>query len=152
MAVVIGLAIVGLVGTAVLTGAGSNSRAITGEKSLGGTLSGTEPNINKLARSLFSDYVFAFEVTSILLVIAVLAPWSWPAGRSGRAGRAGRAAPAATGADGQGDGAASRRRTRKSRRDAGDLATPTPTWYLLLAAVAVRHRARSGCSCGATRS
>jgi hypothetical protein len=27
----------------VLTGAGSNSRAITGEKSLGGTLSGTEP-------------------------------------------------------------------------------------------------------------
>ena len=27
---------------------------ITGEKSLGGTLSGTEPNINELARSLFS--------------------------------------------------------------------------------------------------
>ena len=32
VAVVIGLAIVGLVGTAVLTGAGTNSRAITGEK------------------------------------------------------------------------------------------------------------------------
>jgi hypothetical protein len=40
---------------------------------LGGTLSGTEPNINKLARSLFSTYVFAFEVTSILLIVAVLA-------------------------------------------------------------------------------
>jgi NADH-ubiquinone/plastoquinone oxidoreductase subunit 6 len=73
VAVVIGLAIIGLVGTAVLTGAGTNSRAITGEKSLGGTLSGTEPNINKLARSLFSTYVFAFEVTSILLIVAVLA-------------------------------------------------------------------------------
>ena len=36
VAVVIGLAIIGLVGTAVLTGAGSSSRAITGEKSLGG--------------------------------------------------------------------------------------------------------------------
>ena len=73
VAVVIGLAIIGLVGTAVLTGTGSSSDAITGEKSLGGTLSGTEPNINKLARSLFSTYVFAFEVTSILLIVAVLA-------------------------------------------------------------------------------
>jgi NADH-quinone oxidoreductase subunit J len=72
VAVVIGVAIVGLVATAVLTGAGDNPRAITGERSVGGTLSGAEPNINKLSRSLFSNYVFAFEVTSILLVIAVL--------------------------------------------------------------------------------
>ena len=36
-------------------------------------ISESEPNINQLARSLFSDYVFAFEVTSILLIIAVIA-------------------------------------------------------------------------------
>jgi NADH-quinone oxidoreductase subunit J len=73
VAVVIGVAIVGLVGAAVLSGAGKDTHAITGEHSVGGTLTGTEPNINKLARSLFSTYVFAFEVTSILLIIAVLA-------------------------------------------------------------------------------
>jgi NADH-quinone oxidoreductase subunit J len=73
VAIIIGVAIVGLVGTAVLSGAGENSRAITGERSVGGTLTGSEPDIEKLARSLFSNYVFAFEVTSILLVVAVLA-------------------------------------------------------------------------------
>ena len=71
VAIVVGVAIIGLVGAAVLAGAGSDSHAITGEKSVGGTLSGTEPNIDKLARSLFSTYVFAFEVTSILLIVAV---------------------------------------------------------------------------------
>jgi NADH-quinone oxidoreductase subunit J len=71
-AIVIGLAIVGLVSAAVLNGAGDPSRAITGQRSVGGTLTGSEPNITKLARSLFSDYVFAFEVTSVLLIIAVL--------------------------------------------------------------------------------
>jgi NADH-quinone oxidoreductase subunit J len=73
VAIVVGLAIVGLVATAVLAGAGEDSKAITGEKSVGGTLTGSEPNIDKLARSLFSTYVFAFEVTSILLIVAVLA-------------------------------------------------------------------------------
>jgi NADH-quinone oxidoreductase subunit J len=72
LAVIIGLAIVGLVWTAVLSGSGDNSRAITGERSVGGTLTGADPNINKLAHSLFSTYVFAFEATSLLLVIAVL--------------------------------------------------------------------------------
>src|SRR5262245_26700726 len=73
VAIVVGLAIVGLVATAVLAGAGEDSKAITGERSVGGTLTGSEPNIDKLARSLFSTYVFAFEVTSILLIVAVLA-------------------------------------------------------------------------------
>ena len=73
VAVIIGLSIVGLVGTAVLVGAGDDSRAITGQRSAGASISDTEPNINQLARSLFSDYVFAFEVTSILLVVAVIA-------------------------------------------------------------------------------
>jgi NADH-quinone oxidoreductase subunit J len=73
VAIIIGLAIVGLVGAAVLTGAGDDSRAITGERSAGASLSEGGPDINQLARSLFSDYVFAFEVTSILLIIAVMA-------------------------------------------------------------------------------
>jgi NADH-quinone oxidoreductase subunit J len=73
VAIVIGLAVVGLVGAAVLAGAGDDSTAITGERSAGGNLSNGGPDINQLARSLFSDYVFAFEVTSILLIIAVIA-------------------------------------------------------------------------------
>ena len=31
-----------------------------------------DTNVVRLSRSLFSDYVFAFEVTSVLLVIAVI--------------------------------------------------------------------------------
>ena len=73
VAIIIGLAIVGLVGAAVLTGAGEDSTAITGERSVGGSLSDGGPDINQLAESLFSDYVFAFEVTSILLIVAVMA-------------------------------------------------------------------------------
>jgi NADH-quinone oxidoreductase subunit J len=73
VAIIIGLSIVGLVGAAVLSGAGDESRAITGERSVGGNLADGGPDINQLARSLFSDYVFAFEVTSILLVVAVMA-------------------------------------------------------------------------------
>jgi NADH-quinone oxidoreductase subunit J len=73
VAIVIGLAIVGLVGAAVLSGAGDDSNAITGERSVGGSLSDGGPDINQLAESLFSDYVFAFEVTSILLIVAVIA-------------------------------------------------------------------------------
>src|SRR5262245_39470142 len=73
VAIVIGLAILGLVGAAVLSGAGDDSKAITGERSVGGSLSGGGPDISQLAESLFSDYVFAFEVTSILLIVAVMA-------------------------------------------------------------------------------
>lgn len=32
----------------------------------------TNPNINQLGRTLFTDYVFAFEITSLLLTIAVV--------------------------------------------------------------------------------
>jgi NADH-quinone oxidoreductase subunit J len=67
LAVVVGVGVLGLLLTAIL--AGGEDR-ITGEVS--GTLSTEEPDINRLAGSLFSDYVFAFEVTSVLLVIAVV--------------------------------------------------------------------------------
>ena len=44
---------------------------VTGVHAIGGTLGGTD-DVRLLARSLFSDYVYAFELTSLLLVIAVI--------------------------------------------------------------------------------
>jgi NADH-quinone oxidoreductase subunit J len=69
LAVLIGLGTVALVITALLAG-GEDS--ITGARSTGEPAAGGEENINALARSIFSDYVFAFEVTSVLLIIAVV--------------------------------------------------------------------------------
>jgi NADH-quinone oxidoreductase subunit J len=69
LAVVIGLGTVALVIAAVLAG-GADS--VTGERSVGEPASGGEENINALARSLFSDYVLAFEITSVLLIIAIV--------------------------------------------------------------------------------
>jgi len=44
---------------------------VTGAEAMGGSATGDE-NVRLLARSLFSDYVYAFELTSLLLVIAVI--------------------------------------------------------------------------------
>jgi len=71
----VGIGVAGLVGAAVLV---ARSRTIV--KSVQGldpelTADGVvahDANIKQLARSLFSDYVFAFELTSVLLVIAVV--------------------------------------------------------------------------------
>ena len=57
---------------AVLTAFIVNVREpVTGAESVGGIATGSE-NVRLLARSLFSDYVYAFELTSLLLVIAVI--------------------------------------------------------------------------------
>lgn len=63
------LAAVGLVELAVL--ARSNSWA-TGALSVGGPADGPGSNVEKLGRSLFTTYLLAFEITSALLVIAVV--------------------------------------------------------------------------------
>jgi NADH-quinone oxidoreductase subunit J len=71
----VGVGVAGLVGAAVLV---ARDRSIV--KSAQGlsteiTADGKvihDANIKQLARSLFSDYVFAFELTSVLLVIAVV--------------------------------------------------------------------------------
>jgi NADH-quinone oxidoreductase subunit J len=49
--------------------------ASTGYEATGvvGAVDGTVPDIERLGASLFTDYVYAFEVTSVLLVIAVVA-------------------------------------------------------------------------------
>ncbi len=68
LAIVFGIGMLALTLTAVAGG----SKVITGQPSVGGALSSSEPDINQLAQSLFSDYVFAFEITAVLLVIAVV--------------------------------------------------------------------------------
>lgn len=47
---------------------------VTGEHSLAGPLVNDlgEPNVKVLGRAIFTDYLFAFEITSVLLVIAVV--------------------------------------------------------------------------------
>jgi NADH-quinone oxidoreductase subunit J len=45
---------------------------VTGQHSTTASLSSDEPNLNVLGRALFTDYLFAFEATSALLVIAVV--------------------------------------------------------------------------------
>jgi NADH-quinone oxidoreductase subunit J len=46
--------------------------AITGESSATAKTEPLVPNVEQLARSIFTDYLFAFEITSVLLVIGVV--------------------------------------------------------------------------------
>jgi NADH-quinone oxidoreductase subunit J len=50
----------------------ARTRWITGAKSVAGAASGPGDNVVKLGRSLFSQYLYAFEITSVLLIIAVV--------------------------------------------------------------------------------
>ena len=50
----------------------ARTRWVTGAPSVGGAASGPGSNVEKLARSLFTDYVLAFELTAVLLTIAVI--------------------------------------------------------------------------------
>ena len=46
--------------------------AITGEHAANAAIEPLVPNVEQLARSIFSDYLYAFEITSVLLIIAVV--------------------------------------------------------------------------------
>jgi NADH-quinone oxidoreductase subunit J len=46
--------------------------AVTGAGSANAEIQAKVPNVEQLARSLFTDYLFAFEITSVLLVIGVV--------------------------------------------------------------------------------
>jgi NADH-quinone oxidoreductase subunit J len=65
LAAVAGVGALGMLLIAVFV-AGRHQTAPAADSAVGG-----EGNINALARSLFGTHVFAFEVTSVLLVIAV---------------------------------------------------------------------------------
>jgi NADH-quinone oxidoreductase subunit J len=69
-AAAVGLAGLGLTLTLVFRGGGDDPA--TGAKSVVRALGGG-PNIEQLAELLFTRYLFAFEITSVLLVIAVVA-------------------------------------------------------------------------------
>ena len=45
---------------------------ITGKPSTSGDIEEGVPNVTQIARLLFTDYLWAFEITSVLLVIAVV--------------------------------------------------------------------------------
>ena len=45
---------------------------VTGAPSLGGAANGPGENVAKLGRSIFTQYAYAFEITSVLLIIAVV--------------------------------------------------------------------------------
>ncbi len=65
---VVGLAI--LVATVVLLLAGGG--AATGARSAAGSASSPMPDVDRIGRVLFTDYVYAFEITAVLLTVAVV--------------------------------------------------------------------------------
>ena len=68
---VVGASLLGLLAAALYTGADS---VVSRGEGIASNVVGDNPdaNIQQLASSIFSDYVMAFEVTSILLVVAVV--------------------------------------------------------------------------------
>lgn len=72
LALIVGVGLAGVLVTAIVqarsavqtgTGAGLDNATQTGDH---------DSNVRQIARSLFSDYVFAFELVSVLLVVAVV--------------------------------------------------------------------------------
>ena len=68
VAAVLGIAILGLTLTALL----STAAEVTGDHSVLAPLDPEVPDIERLGRVLFTDYIFAFEITAVLLTIAVI--------------------------------------------------------------------------------
>ena len=64
LAIVVGVGTIGLVGAAILRAKDTVERETALESS-------GDSNIRLLARNLFQDHVFAFELTSVLLIVAV---------------------------------------------------------------------------------
>ncbi len=70
LAVIVGLGVIGLVTAAVIA-----SRDVVSSRGSGlvtSDMADPDSNIRQLSRSVFGDYVVAFEVTSVLLVVAVV--------------------------------------------------------------------------------
>jgi NADH-quinone oxidoreductase subunit J len=72
-AAAVGIGLLGITIAGVIL-ATTDEGLVTGVRSAVGSLAeGDAPNVERLAESLFTDYLFAFEITSVLLVIAVVA-------------------------------------------------------------------------------
>jgi NADH-quinone oxidoreductase subunit J len=73
-AIIGGLSLLGVLLVALILTHRDFDTVATGARSTVSKLSDpTEENVVKLGRILFTDYLFAFEITSVLLVIAVVA-------------------------------------------------------------------------------
>jgi NADH-quinone oxidoreductase subunit J len=70
LAVVVGLGLLGVLVAAIASG--TDAVITRGSGINGATIDSADANIVQLARSVFADYVVAFEVTSVLLVVAVV--------------------------------------------------------------------------------
>ena len=70
LALVLGVGVMALITTAIVTG--RDTLNFKGEGVRTATLEDPDGNIRQIARSIFGDYVVAFEVTSVLLVVAVV--------------------------------------------------------------------------------
>jgi NADH-quinone oxidoreductase subunit J len=77
LAAVMGVGLIGLLIAAVVSTRDtpplsvSSGLAVAGEEGADGTVGDHDANIRQLADNLFSDQVFAFELTSVLLIVAV---------------------------------------------------------------------------------
>lgn len=69
VAVLVGLSLLAILLAVVIIG---GEGAVTGARSTLAAISDDEPNIDQLGRLLFTDYVFAVEITAALLTIAVV--------------------------------------------------------------------------------
>jgi NADH-quinone oxidoreductase subunit J len=67
-AIVVGVAILGLSLMALLAG----TERVTGAPSTLGPLSDDQTDIVRLGRVIFTDYIFVFEITAVLLTVAVI--------------------------------------------------------------------------------
>jgi NADH-quinone oxidoreductase subunit J len=71
LAAIVGVGVVGLVAASVV--AARNAVALRGDGlAIAEETADHDSNIRQLARSIFGDYVVAFELTSVLLVVAVV--------------------------------------------------------------------------------
>ncbi len=79
LAAVMGVGVVGLLIAAIVASRDTDPLAVgagldvAGQTTADGDIVGTDANIRQLGLNLFSDNVFAFELTSVLLIVAVAA-------------------------------------------------------------------------------
>ena len=64
--------LLGVISLAELFLLSQGTKWVTGAEAVAGPLSGAGSNVEKLARAIFTRYLLAFELTSVLLVIAVV--------------------------------------------------------------------------------
>jgi NADH-quinone oxidoreductase subunit J len=67
-ALVVGAAVLALSLTALLAG----TQRVTGEPSSVAPLDPAVPDVNRLGEAIFTDYIWAFEITAVLLTVAVV--------------------------------------------------------------------------------